>query len=198
MYNLRFNKRPLAPTKAVIEHWPVKSRKLAIALVKQYGAAHEVTDHMLVWYYNSPWKRTTLYREGVPHNFPFSHTDLLCQTVEYHVPLEKHQDLAVFDGSLVIDRTRGELSAHCESERMNVLMLNIAHELATNQLSVEEARAKYAQAASNMKFHWPEPYADQLQFGTSAERDNDPTDPDHATPVVNPLFSQLVGRRHRS
>jgi hypothetical protein len=39
------------------------------------------------------WKRTIVYRDEVPHNFPKPHTDVLEQFVDYKVPVGK------FDGT---------------------------------------------------------------------------------------------------
>ena len=46
----------------------------------------------------------------------------------------------MFDGSIVVDRTRGEVAARCDSEAANVLGLNMVHELVTGKRTVQEAR----------------------------------------------------------
>jgi hypothetical protein len=46
----------------------------------------------------------------------------------------------MFDGSILVDRTRGEVAARCDSEAANVLGMNMVHELVTGKRSVEEAR----------------------------------------------------------
>jgi hypothetical protein len=46
----------------------------------------------------------------------------------------------MFDGSILVDRTRGEVAARCDSEAANVLGLNMVHELVTGKRTVEEAR----------------------------------------------------------
>jgi hypothetical protein len=48
--------------------------------------------------------------------------------------------VAMFDGSILVDRTRGEAAARCDSEAANVLGLNMVHELVTGKRTVEEAR----------------------------------------------------------
>ncbi len=51
------------------------------------------------------------------------HTDLLEQFIDYKVPLDKYDDLAKFDGSVGVNRTKGELSARCDAEAHNLLAL---------------------------------------------------------------------------
>ena len=54
---------------------------------------------MLVWYNNGPWKRTIISREELPHSYPKPHTDLLEKFINYSVPPEKFDDLAMYDGA---------------------------------------------------------------------------------------------------
>ncbi len=169
----------------IIRTWPATSRRLARIMVERYGMPHEATDSLLIWHYNSPWKRTILYRDGVPHHFPASHIDQLEQTIEYRVPPEKCSELTSFDGSLVVDRTRGELSAHCDSEEANTLLLNLAHEIVIGKKTVPEARKIHAQAVKGYRLNWPEPYAKQLQFSTASmfrDREEPTSDPDRSAP----------------
>lgn len=144
--------------------WSQATRKLAAQLIVRYGHPQAVTSHELTWYGNGPWKRTVLYRAGVKHNFPLPHEDVLEQTVNYRVPLAKVGALVAYDGSLVVDRTRGELSAHCDSEEQNMIMLNIADDIATGQRSVDEGLAYHAQMVRAMQTHVPETYPRQLKF----------------------------------
>ena len=63
-----------------------------------------------------PWKRTELINEEINHDFPLPHKDMLFQTVNLQVPPDKFDEIAAFDGSLVINRTRGEIAAFCDKE----------------------------------------------------------------------------------
>jgi hypothetical protein len=144
--------------------WPAATRKLAAQLVIRYGHPQAATAHELTWYGNAPWKRTVLYRVGVKHNFPLPHEDILEQTVNYRVPAAKVSDLVAYDGSLVVDHTRGELSAHCNSEAQNTIMLNIADDIVTGQRSVDEGLAYHAQIVRAIETHVPESYPYKLKF----------------------------------
>ncbi len=69
---------------------------------------------MLMWRNNGPWKWTRISRETIPHSFPMPHPDLLEQAIDYRVPVDMFDDLARYDGSVIAERTKGELSARCD------------------------------------------------------------------------------------
>src|ERR1700730_5479015 len=48
-------------------------------------------------------------------------------------------NLAVFDGSVLVDRTKGEMSARCEGEAANFLALNLADDIVHGRKDVESA-----------------------------------------------------------
>lgn len=126
-----------------IRAWPKVSQQAAQKLIEKYGEPSAISDRMLIWHDNGPWKRTIVHRDEVPHNFPRPHTDVIEQTVAYRVPPDKFDELASFDGSVVANRTRGELSATCDREEMNFLALNLADEVVTGKRGVMEARQFY-------------------------------------------------------
>ena len=128
--------------------WPDGPRSAARELAKKYGAPDEVTASMLVWNERGPWKRTIVYREEVQHDWPKPHTDYVEQFIDYKVPVDKYDDLAAFDGSVIAERTKGELSARCGKEAMNFLAINLAHQVASGEQSVDEARKTYEKAAA--------------------------------------------------
>ncbi|MEO6077471.1 MAG: hypothetical protein ABIP54_01680 [Candidatus Andersenbacteria bacterium] len=128
---------------------------------------HEATQNMLIWHYNGPWKRTILHKEGVRHNIPHPHIDLLEQTVDAKIPANKHDDIVAFDGSIIIDKTRGEMTAFCESEHANILILNLAHDIAIGQKTSKQAREYMNKYEGPIHAMWPNPYKDSLQFTTT-------------------------------
>jgi hypothetical protein len=52
--------------------------------------------------------------------------------------------LAEFDGSVIAERTARELSARCHDEEANNLALNLAHDIASPEKTVDDARRYYA------------------------------------------------------
>ena len=80
-------------------------------MMEKYGAPDEMTDMLLIWRDNSPWVRTVVYGYEVDHNWPAPHKDVLEQFVHYDVDPDYFDDLAKYDGSVIVERTKGEMSA---------------------------------------------------------------------------------------
>lgn len=181
----------------LITRWPAEVKNLAQEMMNRYGLPNEATEQQLTWYDQEPWKIISLWREGAWHNFPQPHVDILQQTINYRVPPEKIQELSAFDGSIVVNRTKGELSVTSDSEPMNILAINLAHQLAQSKVSVVEARRRFTEAAMAMRLHWPVPDAEALHFVTIRDYESQRTtaDPDTAT-VASSLFKK-IGRLFR-
>ena len=174
----------------VSEHvadWPSGSRRLAQELVSKYGPPHEATSQTLTWRGNGAWKRTVLHRTGAKHNFPLSHEDILEQTVSYRVPEEKAGKLIAYNGSLVVDHTRGELTAHCDSEAQNHIMLNLADDIVTGQRTVDEALGYHAQVVRAIQTHVAETYSLKLKFKPQSSAQA--ADPGHEAELLQHLES---------
>ncbi len=168
--------RPSMAADAMIAGWPATPKEVAMKAIAKYGPPNEATPSMLVWYDNGPWKKTVVFREEVKHDFPVPHTDLMQQWIAYKVPLDKYDEMAEYDGSVVIERTTGMISARCDKEEANFLAINLANDIATGRKSVAEARAFYADAvARSMKGEKPQ-YMQGLQFRASSGT----ADPDKA------------------
>jgi hypothetical protein len=166
--------------------WPKMSIAVASDLITEYGLPKESTAHELTWYDNGPWKRTVLHKEEIQHNFPYPHKDVLEQTVNYRVPAGKVADLVKYDGSLVIDRTRGELTVHCNNEQSNTLTLNIADDIVKGDRSVEQALAYHAQVIRGVQIGEPETYPFKLRF-KAPQAAADTADPGEEAPLLKHL-----------
>jgi hypothetical protein len=163
----------------VIASWPPMPQQAARQMMGKYGPPAGVTPDMLVWRDTDPWKQTIVYREEVPHKFPMPHTDLLEQWVDYRVPVGAFTKLAEYDGSVIVERTKGTMSARCDKEEMNFLALNLAHDIITGRRSVEDARQFYAKTAKAFKAGQKDPYTQRLLFearkGGTADPDKEMT-----------------------
>jgi len=160
-----------------IAKWPEASRKAAKDMVAKYGPPAEQTATMLVWHKNGPWKRTVIYNHEVPHHFPMMHTDVMEQSIDYKAPVGMFDELATYDGSVVVDRTGGEISARCDAEPMNFLAINLAHEVTTEKKSVEEARRVYGMTAMAFKKGKSSDYTSKLVFNMAKTVTADPDKP---------------------
>lgn len=136
---------------SITANWPANTREASNRLINKLGLPDEITSTTLVWKDRDVWKKTVLMKEGIPHDWPMAHTDYLLQTINYKVPVDKLDELGRFDGSVIVDRTKGTLSARCDKEEMNVLALNLAHDIITDKKTVEEARDHFAKTATRFK-----------------------------------------------
>jgi hypothetical protein len=155
----------------LIAEWMNKPQEVARKMLAKYGLPDEATPMRLIWHRTGPWKRTEVVNEEIPHNFPKPHTDMLLQAIDYPVPPDKFDELAEFDGSVISERTKGELAARCDTEEGNFLALNLAHEIVTGVRSAAEARQFYAQVTQEMR---PAEYLQGLRFQVPRTAQGDP------------------------
>ena len=105
------------PASEILAAWSELSREAAQLVVDRYGEPREATDSELRWFGVGPWKRIIAQREHWEHRFPAPHDDSVESCIDYRVPVASFTLLAEFDGSVMIKRTTGELSARCRTTR---------------------------------------------------------------------------------
>lgn len=148
----------------IIKEWPLLSKEVAETMMKFYGVPNTITPAEITWYYNGPWKQTVVYKDGYPHDFPEPHTDMLEQTINYHVPAEKIGELAMLEGSLFVDRTKGEVMVHCDNEGANTISMNVMHDIVEGRLTAETGRDKIKEQITKFLKGEPTPYAEEFLF----------------------------------
>ena len=156
--------------------WHPAAKEAITFMMDKYGAPAEMTASMAIWNKTGPWKRTIIYKEAVPHAFPMEHPDVMEQFIDYRMPPEMFDEIAMYDGSVILERTKGEMSARCDKEGANFLAVNLAHEIATGKTTVEQARQKYGEEIKAMKAGNPTAYTKGLMF-TPPPSGNDPGQP---------------------
>jgi len=147
-----------------IKNWPKDAKMAAEATIKKYGQPSESTPSMLVWYNNGPWKKTIVFKEEMKHDFPMAHKDVLQQCIQHDVPIDMYDELAAYDGSVVVERTNGTLSARCDKEEANFLALNLAHDIINGKRTVEDARMMYAKTITGLMNGEKSDYTSGLMF----------------------------------
>jgi hypothetical protein len=167
------NHVPLAEARAIIADWPEAPKKAGEKLLDHYGEPHEATPTKLFWYRTGPWARMELSADEVVHNFPTPHTDYLTQYVDYPVTASKASELVEFDGSVIVDRTAGQIGARCDHEAYNTLTLNLAVEIMEGRRTVEDARRLYGETANAFVLGRDAPYAEGLLFQPPAGETGD-------------------------
>ena len=158
----------------VIRNWPEESREAAQLVIDKHGEPHEATDSLLIWHNVGSWKRIVASRAFYEHNFPAPHIHAVESFIDYRVPADKFTPLARFDGSVVVERTAGEVSARCHDEEANFLALNLMHDVVTDAKSVDEARRYYATEFLDARRDKPTPYMEKLHFQPGNGKSADP------------------------
>src|SRR3954453_9167451 len=158
----------------VIRDWPEESREAAQLVVDQYGEPQEATETHLTWHRPGPWKRIVASKTFYQHDFPAPHIDAIESFIDYRVPEDKFTPLAEFDGSVIVERTAGEVSARCHDEQANFLALNLMHDIVTGKKNVQEARDYYAKEFADYRRKKPTPYMEKLRFTSDDANTGDP------------------------
>ncbi|MBA2647117.1 MAG: hypothetical protein H0U81_09985 [Pyrinomonadaceae bacterium] len=92
------------------------------------------------------------------------------------------------DGSVIVERTKGEVSARCDMEAANILALNLMNDIVTGKCDAEKAREIYSEVTGAYVLNQPAPYAEKLQFEVPS---GDTADADK-TPKPGPMMSQAT------
>jgi hypothetical protein len=161
--------------------WSDASKLAVMMMRKKYGEPNEKTDEMMMWKNTGQWKKTVVYAKEFKHEFPMPHTDVMQQFIDYKVPAEKFSDLARYDGSVVCNRTNGEISARCDKEEANFLAINLANDIITGKKDVNTARDFYAKSVKEMINGGKPEYTQKLVFNVA---NGNTTDVDKANPII--------------
>lgn len=131
-------------------------RAAARAMIERYGPPNVLAADTATWFDRGPWKRITVHGEA-----PLSYLE---QVVSYHVPPEAAARLLELDHGLRFDLSNEELSATSNSESLNFLALNLAHEVSSARRDPREARERYVQTARLAASGKSSPLLEKLQF----------------------------------
>jgi hypothetical protein len=165
----------------VVAGWNGDARSNVNVLLAKYGRPDGVTEDTIVWMGDGPWHKTTVSRHPVEHNFPVPHHNVVTQWIPYHVPVDKIDEVSRFNGSVVVDRTRGLLGVSGPDESMNVLAVNIVDDIVRGDRDVAEARAFYAQHTSTYVSGGTNEYLEGFRFDVPRDA-ADPDEPVRAAP----------------
>lgn len=181
-----------AQVEGIIENWPAAPKKVAQDILGRYGLPNEATPTLLIWHNNGPWKRTEITSDETVHNFPTPHTDYITQKINYHVPVEKLAEVGAFDGSVIVYRTAGEVSATCDNEAANLLSMNLMHDIVQGTRTVQAARKEFAEQTAAWAMNRSAPYAEKLQFAVPAASETaDPDESEMAGPMVHQTVEKV-------
>ena len=145
--------------------WPESSVSAAKEMISKYGNPNETTSDSLVWKNFQPFKKIIVHKEVYYHRFPLLHQNALEHVVDYKAPVGKVDDVWRYNGSIVLDRTKGEMSSFAENEAMNILALNLAHEVLAGRMGAEAARINFGKETMNYLNGKQTAYTSVLNFG---------------------------------
>jgi hypothetical protein len=148
----------------IIHRWPKESREAAQLVIDRYGEPDEACESQLVWRRCGEWKRIVASKAFYQHDFPAPHQDSVESFIDYRVPPDRVSDVAAFDGSVIVERTVGEVSARCHDEEANRLALNLMHDIVIGEKTIREARDYYAKEFLDYRRKKPTPYMERLRF----------------------------------
>lgn len=123
--------------------WPDSSIAAAKEMISRYGDPMETTSDSLIWRNIAPFKRIIVHKEVYNHRFPLLHQNALEHVVNYKASPSRIDDVWKYNGSIVLDRTKGEMSSFAENEAMNILALNLADDVLSSRMSPDAARVTY-------------------------------------------------------
>jgi hypothetical protein len=118
-----------ALARAVIESWDSASRLAAAQALERYGPPDALAEDGIGWRGPGSWKRVVI-RDG----------EGVRNTVSYRA---SPASLAALERFGLVEVAEDELSAQAGDERLNVLALNLADEVARGSRGPDEARALY-------------------------------------------------------
>lgn len=145
--------------------WPEQSVIAAKNIIAKYGEPAETTSNQLIWRNVAPFEKIIVHRELYPHRFPLLHKNVVEHVVKYKAPSNKVDDVWNYNGAVTLDRTRGLMSVIGENEAMNILSMNLAHEILSGERDQESARVKYGQETLDYLNGQRRDYTQTLIFG---------------------------------
>lgn len=180
--------------------WPESSVTAAKEMIDKYGEPTETTSESLIWRNVAPFKEIIVHKEVYSHRFPLLHQNALEHVVDYKAPMGKIDDVWRYNGSIVLNRTKGEMSSFAENEPMNILGLNLAHQVLTGKMGADAARIKYGKETLNFLNGNRTAFSQVLNFGSqinTADPGESVTnkirwigDPDRKSPEINTRQAQ--------
>lgn len=159
------NQEAFSKAASLTSGWPESSVIAAREMIQKYGNPQETTSDSLIWRNIAPFKKIIVHREVYSHYFPLLHRNSLEHVVDYRAPVGKIDDVWRYNGSIVLNQTKGEMSSYAENEAMNILALNLAHKVMTGAMSSDAARVTFGKETMSFLNGKKTAYTQVLNFG---------------------------------
>ncbi|HUR65736.1 MAG TPA: hypothetical protein VMZ03_05240 [Chitinophagaceae bacterium] len=156
----------------VIAECPLEVRETAVDMIRKYGQPYEMTSTRLTWENNGPWLKTVVALNEMTQDSPEPRWDFLEQTISYKASADKYDILTRFDAKVTADKVKGTLTAKSDKEELNLLALNLAHDIISGKRTVQDANDQYAWGEIQFRKGRTAVYMQGLQFVTSLGEGN--------------------------
>lgn len=154
--------------------WYIFSQLAALRLIETYGPPDIVERNRLTWHNRGPWQKIAVWNARDYHYPTGERLDSVEQTVPYAVPADKRAALAAFSSRVQVSQDGSELSARGADEPLNLLALNLAHEIIRGVRSPGEARLFYERVRELSAAGKSSPYMAELFFMKLPPRPTEP------------------------
>lgn len=165
-------------TRETIRFWSPEAQNATRLMVEQWGSPDLTSGQMLQWNGRGPYERIIIFHRSWAHSFPSPHQDFIFHEVSMKVPLERVPEIMRFNGSILVDRTRGMVGVHCDSPAHNIMSLNLAYEIAQGKRTAASARRFYADAIAREQAGKTSRYLNGIVFQPTTNNE----DPDRPSP----------------
>ncbi|MFA5582782.1 MAG: hypothetical protein WDA09_01095 [Bacteriovoracaceae bacterium] len=125
--------------------WPQSSIVAAKELITKYGDPTEVTSDQLIWRNFAPFKEIIVHKNLYSSYFPLLHQNPVEHVIDYKASSDRVTNVWNYNGSVVLNRTQGEMSAFGPNEEMNILSMNLTHKIMSGEINEDRARVIHGQ-----------------------------------------------------
>ncbi len=175
------NKEAFNRAVSMTNGWPESSVTAAKEMIQKHGDPTEITSDSLIWRNIAPFKKIIVHKEVYSHRFPLLHQNALEHVVDYRAPMTKIDDVWRYNGSIVLNQTKGEMSSYAENEAMNILGMNLANQVLSGKMSSDVARVTFGKETMNYLNGNKTAYTQVLNFGSQFNT------PDEGVSITNKI-----------
>ena len=125
--------------------WPQSSIVAAKELITKYGNPTETTSDRLIWRNFAPFKEIVVHKNLYSSYFPLLHQNPVEHVIDYKATSDRITNVWNYNGSVVLNRTQGELSSFGPNEEMNILSMNLTHKIMSGEINEERAKVIHGQ-----------------------------------------------------
>lgn len=146
--------------------WPQSSIVAAKELITKYGNPTEVTSDKLIWRNFAPFKEIIVHRNLYSSYFPLLHQNAVEHVIDYKAASDRVTNVWNYNGSVVLDRTQGQMSSFGPNEEMNVLSMNLTHKIMSGEINEDRAKVIHGQETLDFLNGEKSSLTQSLLFGT--------------------------------